>query len=141
MGSRGCLRFARPKKLLILSVNGVLCYVPRCAVLQGTARVFGRNIDKSKVEVRVGVEQFLSNVLKELYIAIWSYMKLEDVLEVIPMLMPKKFVNEFVFIWGHEQCSKSFGQITPGSYYYIKDLKCVYYLAMGYLMGWKIKHY
>ncbi len=103
--------------------------------------MFGRIIDKSKVEVRVGVEQFLSNVLKELYIAIWSYMKLEDVLEVLPMLMPKKFVNEFVFIWEHEQCLKTFGQITPGSYYYIKDLKRVYYLAMGYHMGWKIKHY
>jgi hypothetical protein len=65
-----------------------------------TTRVFGKKIDKSKVKVRDGIEHFLSNFLKKL-IAIWSCMKLEDVLEVFPMLMPEKFV-EFIFIWGHE---------------------------------------
>jgi hypothetical protein len=62
--------------------------------------VFGKNIDKSKVEVRTRIEHFLFNFLKK-FIAIWSCMKLEDVLEVFPMLMPKKFM-EFIFIWGHE---------------------------------------
>jgi hypothetical protein len=58
-------------------------------------------------------------------------MKLEDVLEVLPMLMLEKFLNEFIFIWEHEQCSKISGEITFGSYYYIKDLKRVYYAYCG----------
>jgi hypothetical protein len=62
-------------------------------------------------------------------------MKLEDVLEVLPMLMLEKFVDEFVFIWGHEQCSKTFCQITPWSYYYINDLKNVYYACCGLPYG------
>jgi hypothetical protein len=62
-------------------------------------------------------------------------MKLEDVLELLPMLMPKKFVNEFIFIWKFEQCSKTFGQITLGSYYYIKDLKHVCYACGGLPYG------
>jgi hypothetical protein len=36
-------------------------------------------------------------------------------------------MNQFVFIWGHEQCSKMTSQISLGSHYYLKDLKFVYY--------------
>jgi hypothetical protein len=54
-------------------------------------------------------------------------MKLEDVLEVLPMLILEFFLEQFVFIWGHEQCSKMFGQIYPRSYYYLKDLKRMHY--------------
>ncbi len=54
-------------------------------------------------------------------------MKLEDVLEVLPMLMPKSFLDWFIFFWGCEQCSKIYGEISLGSHYYLKDLKCVYY--------------
>ncbi len=64
--------------------------------------MFGKNIDRSIMEVKVGVEHFLSQVFKYFYIAIWSCMKLEDVLEVLPMLMPKTFLEQFVFIWGCE---------------------------------------
>jgi len=71
MGSRGWLKFTRPQKLLILNVNCMLCYVPQCVVQQGNAQVFGRNIDKSKVEVKTRVENFVSNVFKKFYIAIW----------------------------------------------------------------------
>jgi hypothetical protein len=37
MGSHGRLRSIGPQKLLILNVNGVLCYVPQCVILQGNA--------------------------------------------------------------------------------------------------------
>jgi hypothetical protein len=60
--------------------------------------VFGRNIDKIKVEVRIGVKHFLVHAIEKFYIAIWSCMKLEDVLEVSPMLIPDIFINQFVFI-------------------------------------------
>ncbi len=112
-------------------MNHVLCYVPQCAILQGNAWMFRRNIDISKVEVKAKVKHFLSNFLKRFYVIIWSYMKLEDVLEVLPMLMLEKFLNEFIFIWEHEQCSKTCGEITLRSYYYIKDLKRVYYASRG----------
>jgi hypothetical protein len=61
--------------------------------------VFGKIVDKTKVEIKVGVENFLN---KAFHIAIWSCMKLEDVLEVLPMLMLESFLNWFVFIWGCE---------------------------------------
>jgi len=41
MGSHGCLNFVGPKKMLILSMNGMLCYVPQCVVQQGNAQMFG----------------------------------------------------------------------------------------------------
>jgi hypothetical protein len=30
-------------------------------------------------------------------------MLLKDVLEILALLMPKTFVNQFMFVWGHEQ--------------------------------------
>jgi hypothetical protein len=86
-----------------------------------------KNVDKTKVEIKVGVENFLNKAFQKFHIAIWFCMKLEDVLEVLPMLMPESFLNWFVFIWGCEQCSKTFIEISLGSYYYLKDLKLVYY--------------
>jgi hypothetical protein len=47
--------FLQPKKLLVLNVNIMLCYFPPLVVLQGNAKVFGKDVDKTKVEVRVGV--------------------------------------------------------------------------------------
>jgi hypothetical protein len=54
------------------------------------------------MEVRTGVHHFLSLSFKYFYITIWSYMKLEDVLEVFPMLMPETFLEQFIFILGCE---------------------------------------
>jgi len=54
---------------------------------------------------------------------IWSCMLLENVMEVLHLLMPKKFVDQFLFIFGHEQCTGTLGQLT---YYYLKDLNYVY---------------
>jgi hypothetical protein len=62
-------------------------------------------------------------------------MKFEDVLEVLIILMQNKFVNEFIFFWKSKQCLKTFGQIISGSYYYIGDLKCVYYACHGLPYG------
>jgi hypothetical protein len=59
-------------------------------------------LTRPKVEVKVGVENFLAKTFEKFYIIIWSCMKLEDVLEVLPMFMPKTFVDQFIFIWGHE---------------------------------------
>jgi hypothetical protein len=83
------------------------------------------------MKVKAGVEHFLFQAFKYFYIAIWSCMKLEDVLEVLPMLIPKTFLEWFVFIWGREQCSKMSIQIFPWSYYYLKDLNIMYYNCCG----------
>ncbi len=83
---------------------------------------------RAKLKLRLEFQSFSFQWFKKVpQIAIWFCMKFEDVLEVLPMLMPKKFVNEFIFIWKSKQCLKTFGQITLGSYYYIKNLKRVYY--------------
>jgi hypothetical protein len=41
----------------------VLCDFPPSAILQRNARVFGKNVDKSKVEVKAKVEDFLAKAL------------------------------------------------------------------------------
>jgi hypothetical protein len=40
-----------------------------------------------------------------------------------------------MFIWGCEQCSKTFVEISLGFYYYLKDLKHVYYACCGLPYG------
>jgi hypothetical protein len=49
------LQIVGPKKLLIFSVNNVLCYLEHFVIQHENAWVFGRNIDRSKVEVKVEV--------------------------------------------------------------------------------------
>jgi len=50
------------------------------------------------VKVRVGVENFHAMALKKFYIVIWSCMKLEDVLEVLPIFMLEFFwIDSFSF--------------------------------------------
>jgi hypothetical protein len=51
--------------------------------------MFGINIDLTKMEVRARVEHFLSTTFENFYIRIWSCMKLEDVLKVLPIFIPK----------------------------------------------------
>ncbi len=87
------------------------------------------------MEVKTRVEHFFSQAFKYFYIVIWSCVKLEDVLEILLMLMLKTLLEQFVFIWGGEQCSKMFGQISLGSHYYLKDLKQVYYVCLGLPYG------
>jgi hypothetical protein len=125
------LQIDRPKKLLILNVNGLLCYFLHSTIWHENAWVFGKKIDMSKMEVEIRMQHFLSQTFKYFYIVIWSCMKLEDVLKVLPMLMPEYFLERSVFIWGCEQCSKMFGQIPPRSHYYLKHLKWVYYACLG----------
>ncbi len=59
--------------------------------------MFGKNVDRTKMEIKVGVENFLNKAFQKFHITIWSCMKLEDVLEVLPMLMLESFLR-FVFI-------------------------------------------
>jgi hypothetical protein len=48
----------RNPKAKVAIVNGMLCYFPPLIVLQGMLKVFGNNVDKMKMEVRVEVENF-----------------------------------------------------------------------------------
>jgi hypothetical protein len=51
------------------------------------------------------------------------------------MFILETFLEQFVFIWGHEQCSNISNQISLGSYYYLNDLKIVYYNCHGLPYG------
>jgi hypothetical protein len=75
-----------------------MCYFLHSTVRHENAWVFERNINNSKVEVKVGVEHFLFTLFNYFYITIWFSMKLEDALEVLPMLIPEFFLDWFVFI-------------------------------------------
>jgi hypothetical protein len=67
------------KKMLVFNVNGVLCYFPPSIILQGNAKMFGKKVDKTKVEVKAGIKNYLSKAFQKFHIAIWSCMKFEDV--------------------------------------------------------------
>jgi hypothetical protein len=60
--------------------------------------VFGKNIDRSNVKVRIEVEHFFPTTFNYFYMGNVSYMKLEDVLEIFQVLMLKKFLDQFIFL-------------------------------------------
>jgi hypothetical protein len=62
-------------------------------------------------------------------------MLLEDVFQILPLLMPKTFVDQFVFVWGHEQCTTIRNQLTHSIYYYLKDLDQVHFTCKGLPYG------
>jgi hypothetical protein len=86
------------KILLILSVNGVLCYFPKCALLQGDRQKTGKNLDVSKLEICAKVQHVMSWAFEHFYIVIWSCMLLKDGFEILPLLMLKTFIDQFVFV-------------------------------------------
>jgi hypothetical protein len=76
-----------------------------------------KNLNISKLEICAGVHDFLFWAFEHFYIVIWLCMLLEDVFEILPLSMPKNFIDQFVFIWGHEQCTPTTGQFTCLIYY------------------------
>ncbi len=50
-------------------------------------------------------------------------------MQVLPLLVPQAFVDQFVFIWGCEQCIRTLGELTIGTYYYLKDLNHVCFVC------------
>jgi len=89
------------------------------------------------LEYKISLCEHLNNF----YIVIWLCMLLEDVFEILPLLMPKILIDQFVFAWGHEQCITTMGQLTLSIYYYLKDLDQVHFACRGLLYGDMIKHY
>jgi hypothetical protein len=69
---------------------------------------------------------FVFQVFKKIEIVICSCMLLENVMQVFHLLLPHILVDQFVFIWGHEQWTRTLGQFIVGTYYYLKDLNSVY---------------
>ncbi len=59
------------KKIVDFNVNGVLCYFPLLVVLQGNVRMFGRIVDKVKVEVNARMEDFLVEAFEKFYVTIF----------------------------------------------------------------------
>jgi hypothetical protein len=55
-----------------------------------------------QVEICARLQDFFFRAFEHFYIVIWSCMLLENVLEILPLLMPKTLVDQFVFVWGCE---------------------------------------
>ncbi len=53
------------------------------------------------------------------YITIWFCMLLEDMMQVLPLLMPQVFVDQLVFIWRCKKCTRMLDQFIIGTYYYL----------------------
>ncbi len=49
--------------------------------------------------------------------------------------MPKSLVDQFVFVWGHEQCTTITNKLTHSIYYYLKDLDQVHLACRGLPYG------
>ncbi len=62
-------------------------------------------------------------------------MLVEDVFKILPLLMPKTLVDQFVFVWGHEQCITITNHLTCSIDYYLKDLDQVHLACRGLLYG------
>jgi hypothetical protein len=62
-------------------------------------------------------------------------MLLENAFEILPLLMPKTLINQFVFVWGHEQCIAITNQLTHSIYFYLKDLDQVHFARKGLPYG------
>ncbi len=89
--------FLRLKNLLFLNVNDVLlrkmCYFTMQSLCE----------EKQYWHQQIGIKSsifFL--VFKKLCIAIWSCMLLENVMQVLTLLVPQTFVDQFFKIWGCE---------------------------------------
>jgi hypothetical protein len=72
-----------------------MCYFSDFVVKCGNAWMFRRIVDKSKLEVKVGVEHLFYMVFNCFYIGIRFYMNLRDVLEVLVMSMLNYFLDWF----------------------------------------------
>ncbi len=55
------------KKTFIFSVNCVMCYYPKCIVLQGNCQVRGRNVDINKLKSKDGVQTFFFQAFKRFH--------------------------------------------------------------------------
>jgi hypothetical protein len=49
-------------------------------------------------------------------------------------------LEQVIFIWGHEQCSKTFGQISLGLIIVWRIQNECIMLVLDYFMGRRIKH-
>jgi hypothetical protein len=50
------------------------------------------------LEIRVRVEDFLTQAFEHFHIVIWLCMLLENVFQILPLLMPKTLIDQFVFV-------------------------------------------
>jgi hypothetical protein len=57
-----------------------------------------KNINISKLEIRVRVHDFISHTFEHFYFTIWLCMLLKYVLEILSLLMPKTLIDQFVFV-------------------------------------------
>jgi len=97
-----CLRLqiAGPKNLLIFSINNVFCYL--------LYYVIQHDIHESLEEILIGAKWKWKWKLKYNISFLWHSttftlefglcMKLEDVLEVLPILILENFLDQFIFI-------------------------------------------
>ncbi len=123
--------------MLILNMNGVMCYFPKCVVLQNNRCVKGSNIDISKLESRVKVQHFLSQVF-------------ENFILQFGLICCWKMWCRFFLCWCHKHLLIKyfiFGDVNNAlgpwinslqRHYYLKDLNCVYFACQALPHG--IKH-
>jgi len=95
-----------PKKMWILSMNAVMCYFPQNVILQGNCHMRGNNIDITNGSKNWNAKFSFWIFKKQLYYNLVLYV-VKNVMILFFLSMPQTFIDQFVFIWGCEQCFKT----------------------------------
>jgi hypothetical protein len=96
--------FGTTKKFLIFSAMVPLLLSKVCLSSRGSTKDW-KKFKRIQVGNLFGVQYFFSWAFEHFYIVIWLGMLLKDVIEILLLLMPKTFINQFVFVWGRGQCT------------------------------------
>lgn len=100
------IEFVAKRSLVVLDLNGVLLdrefvdgkkdgIVPEPDCFAG----------KFAVWFRPELQKFLSALMEDYEVAIWSSAKLFNVQQLVDVIAPKDLQKKFIFIWGQEECT------------------------------------
>lgn len=87
----------RPAPVIILSVNGLLCFEQ----YDGSTPP---PLDVSKIKRRPGILEFFQILLQYFHVGIWSSMERGRLAKVLEYLLPTKVRTNLLCVYGREEC-------------------------------------
>ena len=122
------------KKLLILNLSGFLVHRTNNPKKVKPNYKHDLKIGQVKIWIRPHAKTFLKYCLENFNIAIWTSVKIKNILPILDALFNEEDKNKLVFIWGQEQCTPS-GKKTYKNWHkevFYKEIKKVWNEFSGY---------
>ena len=121
----------KPFKLIILSVGGLLCSRALPRVRQKAIMRFSghSNLGRDKLwdlKVRPGLREFMSLLLQNFYVAVWSCMEDAILHKVLRRLFPEEVISRLQFVWGRSKCTNTNGFISRDEPYLLKEKEVLF---------------